>query len=956
MKGQNPFGKRKPKTNFFCSSLVKYKSLIYTPDSKEVHPFVECLSMWIYNEKFHSDFHDIVQNFGGDRNVVIRENQKLELCKLCNYSVHLYEQSPIKGGLEIKIYNILNPEATFKIAMLDLRTHRRGYALLIPNDSGNLPILKYKKCSICSVWLPKSFKDHISKCNKCYCGKRWYKEEGSEVHICKPKKKRGRERDISNAYQKSKEETYSLNKCFFSDIETFPNPHHHVPYSIAIATPEHKSDECAVFSGKECMDEFFEFLLNYDGTLWYFNGGRFDFYFLFRYCLKNDNNDIKIVPNSLLIRGTTLLTFTITTRVGFMVLKDMWRFTPGSLDANCRAYQVDTSLCKGSFNHNLIRTWEDVETYKELYEPYVSSDVFAMRAIFDAYSKTKWEAHHINAHEYMTASHLAYGAWSSALKKEVLDLLYKIPKADEETVRKFYRGGRVLAGRPEWVSNQYEFILKNMYQKHDSKGVLGHFVTQEVYDSIKDYVMAGDVCSLYPSAMVDRKYPIGRYKRYKITEKQQMYYIQTLYDKKDKNLKVQSKKVLSSIDFWNRSAACVNCKCPNDLMVAFLTQRNKEGIVEQNLFDKVQEWYTGPELREAIKLGYVVSHIHEIMTWDESREIFNHFIKSAYDRKSKAKSGTPIYTSNKSEMNDLSGKFAQASCDESVHIVTDLDQLDDLKIKKMTEMSDPESGETLAYLAFEEKQKLFSDYPAQLSCFILGHSKVTMSRLLRKAGLLHDEDLAMIYGDTDAYLMPVAAWEKIPEKMKTTEKLELGTIKVDVPGKIISEATLALKTYQLIYINEKTLQIMCKTRCKGIPHTGLDYPAFNKTLILSNFERMEEIEKRKGGDFTNTDFIVDIKERIYEFKHKDGKRELLNIIPGGYFNEILNKNMTLSVTFGTMKRTFDYTKLSGIYIEPDYSKRDLIMTPWWDSKRRVIIEGSKKYSTAYPPGHYKTLC
>ena len=48
-----------------------------------------------------------------------------------------------------------------------------------------------------------------------------------------------------------------------------------------------------------------------------------------------------------------------------LLIKDLARFCQGSLDANCRSLGIETSSCKGKFDHSKIKTWEDVETHKK---------------------------------------------------------------------------------------------------------------------------------------------------------------------------------------------------------------------------------------------------------------------------------------------------------------------------------------------------------------------------------------------------------------------------------------------------------------------------------------------------------------------------------------------------------------------------------------------------------------
>lgn len=158
-----------------------------------------------------------------------------------------------------------------------------------------------------------------------------------------------------------------------------------------------------------------------------------------------------------------------------------------------------------------------------------------------------------------------------------------------------------------------------------------------------------DVNSLYPSVQVKRKYPIGAYKKTDLRagSLEEKTWITTLDgERKSKNK-----------DLWNKTAAQVDITCPKNLNVPFLLERSEKGEVSQTLYDKVKVWYTGPELWEAKKLGYIVTRIHSLIVWEHSESIFDEFVQGAYDAKSKAERDTPKYTSAKTKMNALTGMY-----------------------------------------------------------------------------------------------------------------------------------------------------------------------------------------------------------------------------------------------------------------------------------------------------------
>lgn len=95
-------------------------------------------------------------------------------------------------------------------------------------------------------------------------------------------------------------------------------------------------------------------------------------------------------------------------------------------------------------------------------------------------------------------------------------------------------------------------------------------------------------------------------------------------------------------------------------------------------------YFLGPELVEAVRIGYQITRIWETMAWPVGRDLFTPFITKSYARKCAAKKDTPIYCVEKQLMNDLTGKFFQKVETSSFMILMDPSALQQEKVFHMT--------------------------------------------------------------------------------------------------------------------------------------------------------------------------------------------------------------------------------------------------------------------------------
>lgn len=292
---------------------------------------------------------------------------------------------------------------------------------------------------------------------------------------------------------------------------------------------------------------------------------------------------------------------------------------------------------------------------------------------------------------------------------------------------------------------------------------------------------------------------------------------------------------------------------------------------------------------------------------------------------------------------DILGKFAQRFAKEGLIFVRQQSELKDIKYSNLTVVED-KNGKVLGFMATTKNETTNSCYPVHLSSFILGWSRVYMSRILRNMKATIDPELSPIYSDTDSYIIPKRAFDNMPKKRIGSK---LGQLKSEVSGPIIYLCALAPKTYNFIFVDSTTLEIKTRTRCKGIPHTGEDYNAFEDYIVDEPEEAIQHFEAHLNDeDLTG----ANIRERNY-FVWNGEEVSVHSLIPSKLFPRLLKKEVIMELLFGAMERQLDYSNIERIRIAPTYKKRTLYKTPWWESGKRIYKENAGEFDYAYAPGH-----
>ncbi|HXU95473.1 MAG TPA: DNA polymerase [Candidatus Nitrosotalea sp.] len=946
----------------------------FTPCEKhELHPVIQSIHVLKdgklnFFSKTKQEFFDKFPN-GIPKDSYINDELFEEIANFYEVQIVVFSINSIYGGKQIQVGKI-NPKRdrvygvkmVERIALLKSDYDPKYFAAILPRKDGSIDFLQDKiYCNCHGDWVDckyQSWKDHLKDCFKCSCGRQYWRgdkhpEECEKEHYAaKAKTKRQLEGHMTRVWKKKEGENPADEvNCYFADFETLVREDRkYTVYAGAWIDDSVQNEEANVYCGKEAMNEFMNAIIQQcNGIMWFFNGSKFDNLFIIPWLLQNK---IPIKEGSTIIIGNSILTITFETEKGEVTLKDLCKFLPGTLKANCKAFGLKEDASKKELDHEKMSSWEAIyENEKEIRE-YVGRDVTCLKKIFTLFRKEMLDQYGLDMVNCVTGPQFAFNCWSTTLKGKGSNL-FKTPIEDEKMMREMYKGGRVICGRPIWKSKFFDEIKRNMidYPNIDKDGYVtigpGHGITRELYNKIDDYCYYIDANSLYPAAQINRAYPTGKYKKYIIekgspTETRIMKHI--------------NERVAGRIkENVYRSGFLVDVTCPKDLTIAFLMTKNKKGEVEQNLLPKEMKWFTGPELWEASKLGYKITRVYEVVQFASSKSIFDEFVKSTYKKKQEAERDTPKYTCAKNMLNSLTGKFGQHTIG-TITLLFVVGQIIENDIQNITEIYD-NLGQVLGWYATSEKTNDFAPFPIHLSAFILAWARIYMSKMLRRMKIERSDQECPLYGDTDSLIIHVNAWRRLDKKWKGDK--ELGQMKKEVKGKIIRVTVLSPKTYEVTYIDKKTLKICSIVKSKGIPHPHDVCDAFEeyKDTNEEKERAVMEIDFLKNRE-TSLDFskTVKIGTKNYVFRDLEGKViEACTRIPPDRFEKILKREETMECVFGGMVRKFEPGEIDGIYVAPDSKMRTFNKTDWWGRGLRQLspLDSDIIYPTAYPLGHQK---
>lgn len=933
----------------------------------------------------------------------INEEILQKLSDLYEVTIRVFYERVIIGGRQIDIlkeYGRQGQPYPEIIGVLKSTYDHNYYAAILPKPDGSIDFITTKiYCNSHGDWVnissKKEWDDHLKDCVKCKCGRQYYKSSGKHsncdgLHYEKDAKKKYKGR--VKRYQ-NETNIQDPTRNYFCDLETFPDMQQdgsYIPYAGGYAIDTRADNNAKLFIGPRAMEEMMMSIFEEcNGVFWFFNGAKFDNFFVLRWILENEpwakEKGYFIEDGSVIKIGNSILSMTFTTKKGKVVLKDLAKFLPGSLRDNCKAFNVPPEYTKGDLDHEKMTNWDVIKEDQENICKYLYNDIISLKYIYMNFADEMFNEYKQHPSNFVTLTQMAYAAFSTTLKGPG-STLWKTPLKDEKKMRKMYKGGRVICGRPHWKSSWWKRIKREKIRceqieptKEDSLEdptsvfkFTGHKVSRKLYDMIDDHLVWVDANSLYPSVQVDRKYPTGKH-NFQVfenpgspEEKDLIKRLNTRYKAFKTTDPIGKKFYQKHKDEVERSSYQVDIDCPKDLTIAFLMTKNDKGGVEQNLFPKVKSWFTGPEIWEATKLGYTIKRIYQVCRWETSSDIFTEYVRKTYELKKNSPKDTPKYTCAKNMLNGLTGKFAQHLIATSTHIYLANQEIT-RDCQDITEIYN-KVGDLLGWFVTCAEENEYCGFPIHLSAFILGWSRVYMSKILRKMKVENSCEYCPCYGDTDSLIIHKKAWDILPEKFKGES--ELGQLKYEKAGKVIEIMVLAPKTYTITYIDEKTLQICSITKSKGIPHNTMPYNTFelyiNDTIerirgenefdFLERKKKQKE-SKEKGEERLKYSENVKIGSRNYLFHDNT---EFFNYscsrIPRKFVKHVLYQKKTMDCVYGGMVRKFEPGNIGNISITPMSSRRRFARTDWWGTGVRPISIRDKSendYPTGLPLGHYR---
>lgn len=675
----------------------------------------------------------------------------------------------------------------------NLLLHNNHYFLIT-----NPTLMDYEKCTTCNHFFA-DLKSHFADCNRCKkCGQNYTTKEGHSKEQCEFHK---------NNFIKSGEKAFGITKVdkelkcltniIYCDFETLVGNNNDLQvYASALAVDD---SPVTIYKGKDSLTNFMNQILklkkNKKYSLVFYNGSRFDLYFVYKWLVEN-----KIAVEDLIFSDGAYKKF----KFGNITTFDLNLHIPGSLKNNCKAFGVDTSKCKGDFDHKLMIDWSCVDKYEHQWRPYLELDIVSLREMYKKYATSVFTDFNLNCIDYMTLSSLAFKYWRTTIDEKV----HLLPYNEDKWMRKSIYGGRCYPIKRYFVSSQYEDAKEGKIK----------------YEDINDYLADADVVSLYPTAMAKTdkdktflkdhnigEYPVGDY-----TVDENQLRLDFIKNELNKGVFKKPYFVIEADIIPNK-----------ELVNAVLPRRDETGNLHWDLFDIKRGVYNSVDIRRALLMGYKVEKIYRCLYWEKSKRIFEQYINLVFEMKKKAQKDTPQYTVAKLMMNALYGKMLQAPVVEKNKVISELSELNKLR----------EENQIMSY-HFIDDEHLFVSYepfeldeevnkPSYLGSFILGYSRGVMDKYINAIDGYKNIETTFFRTDTDSLIIHSRELEKVKPYLGK----QLGELDFDINGKILRFSELNPKTYICDYITPQG-EMKSHIRAKGIGKSEQEH------LTFEDFERM----------------------------------------------------------------------------------------------------------------------
>jgi hypothetical protein len=384
-----------------------------------------------------------------------------------------------------------------------------------------------------------------------------------------------------------------------------------------------------------------------------YNGGGFDFHFFTR-CFLSDNTVNSRFQMQTTMKGTKILVLKLRDmkatirRVG-LEIHDLLNLIPHtSLSQACKEFLHDSSLEKDTFPHLFMREEVfEMENFVVDLQPchfpfqmqrnlppslssydlhfhlhsYGSNDVELLVKLYEKFDNLCLQLLAAPVLFFLTAAKMTWYGFC----KSIHDGLPRAAKA--LTLNKHPDS------RYKTHNRLFRLPIPLMTRYHDemiSKAIIGGRCYPRVldfkslddngdYETVKDFYVYLDICSMYVHIMMTYNYPTGHYK----------YSKGSLY-----------KTTLNVLDYWNP----MNESPYGLFLVEFVAfASNLEPVLPVYVNGKLQwnhvdgcQWMTNIDVYLLIKNKYTISGIHEAFVWERATPIFKEWVSKTFTGKDRA--------------------------------------------------------------------------------------------------------------------------------------------------------------------------------------------------------------------------------------------------------------------------------------------------------------------------------
>lgn len=774
------------------------------------------------------------------------------MCILKHLGIKGNEMKPekIRKDLGIKENTKLTPSQLGEVVKYIGDTIVKNISLSVSNFNGDLIYSMYPNSDTLDDNISLLLQEHhyllVERVEKyCFRCNHYYMKDNHPCNVDnvdfvnrKIKKKEDRIKQVSIRKRNNKKKLDYSNLVVY-DLETFQETIKAVPYACGWTIA---NSEVNINYGKDCMKTFVNDILNLQGhIITAYNTAKFDSYFL----LDEFVNRGDVAIENLILCGGKIMSFEFykmdktlsVEKIEELKKKklikpnkvfDLCLFIMTGLKTACEKFE--TVYQKGEFDHNKMKTWDNVEEYKSEVVEYLEKDVLSLRELFIKFNKTIYDIEKANITDYITLSHMAYSLWGSEKYLSIIEefkthieIFDNIYSEDGEVIENAIKkhcfttkacyGGRTYPMKREYESKAWASIQeRNELRKKEGMNIKesNKIAYQELLES-KDYVFNADATSLYPTCMKFFKYPVGA----------------SRWSSKPEEEYRTGKMGIYEIEF----------SCPRDIRYAYLPRKKEKGGLEWSLYDG-KGVYTSIDIQCAEEIGYTIKFVGECLVWDLSIDgLFSDYVDTWYGMKEKAtREGNKVMKAiAKLFLNGLYGKMLQRPITANTKICNTVGDVYDFyseyDIKDWSVV-----GNDKLILKGETKKVQFAEKvtkPSYLGAFILSYTRKHMLGFVKAI----DPTLKSCthnYGDTDSLHISGSSHIKLVKMglIKLEKESQLGLLcnDIDDEGLIFYEKCIAPKCYIYYYINEKGEIREKETgvmKCKAIPQDKLRTELFD---------------------------------------------------------------------------------------------------------------------------------